>query len=353
MRTSPLRQTLKRVPVLAPLYRTARRQWWRLRDAGRARLSPKRRIAAAWDEATRTGSAGERARAWLSCDQVLEEYVYPQLGGVSWYGYLRRFRGPQPFDLSLTLCCGEGAAERNLIRHNLCRACEGIDISPQAVAHSREAARQAGLTNVTYRIADVERITLDPERYDLVLGWMGLHHLTRLRRVFGQVRRALRPEGVFVVNEYVGPARFQVPRAQVDLINSWLRQLPVDLRRTPSGTVRDTFVPPTVAEVVARDPSEAVSSDQILPELERQFVIAERVDYGGVLLHWLLADLTQNFDRANTEHCAWLQRLYEAEREALKSGAFPSDFTYLIVRKHETRKRCGAQRPAVARKKDG
>jgi SAM-dependent methyltransferase len=333
MRTSPLRETLRRIPVLAPLYRAARQQWWRVRDAGTARLFPKRSVAAVWDEATQSGTAGERARAWLSCDEVLEDYVYAQLGGVSWYGFIGRHCGPQPLGMGLSLCCGEGAVERNLVRYGICRACEGMDISPQALAYSREAARKAGFSTVTYRVAGVEKVKLEPERYDLAVGWMGLHHLTKLGRVFAQVSRGLRRDGIFVVNEYVGPARFQMPALQVELINKWLRKLPEELRRTPSGQIRDVFIPPTVAEVIARDRSEAVSSDRILPELQRHFVIAERVDYGGVLLHWVLADLTQNFDPGNAEHRAWLQRLYEAEREVLRSGTLRSDFTFIIARK--------------------
>jgi len=333
--TSRLREALRGIPVLAPLYRAGRQQWWRLRDAARAALFPKRSVAAVWDEATRTGTAGERARAWLSCDQVLEDYVYPQLGGVNWYGFIHRHCGPHPLDLGLSVCCGEGAVERNLVRTGICRACEGMDISPEAVAYSRDLAQRSGLSTITYRIGDVEKEKLEPARYDLVVGWMGLHHLTKLGRVFSQVERALRPGGAFIVNEYIGPARFQMPALQVELINEWLRQLPEELRLTVSGQVRGVFVRPTVAEVVARDPSEAVSSDRVLPELQERFAIAQRVDYGGVLLQWVLADLTQNFDPGNAEHRAWLQRLYEAEREVLRSGTLASDFTFIIARKRD------------------
>jgi SAM-dependent methyltransferase len=271
----------------------------------------------------------------LSCDQVLEDYVYAQLGGVNWYGFIRRYSGPEPFDLGLSLCCGEGAVERNLVRYGVCRACEGIDISPQALTYAREAARKAGVSTITYRIADVEKVKLEPERYDLAAGWMGLHHLKRLGPVFAQLKQGLRAKGIFVVNEYVGPARFQMPGLQAELINTWLQKLPEELRRTPSGEIRDVFLPPTVQQVIARDPSEAFSSDRILPELRRHFDIVAQVDYGGVLLQWVLADLTQNFDPENAEHRAWLQRLYEAEREVLRSGTLPSDFTFIIARKPE------------------
>jgi SAM-dependent methyltransferase len=182
-------------------------------------------------------------------------------------------------------------------------------------------------------VADVETLRLPPDAYDLVIAWMALHHVEHVLRLVQEVKRALRPGGVFVVNEYVGPARFQMPGAQASLINEWLMRLPEELRRTPSGEVRDGFTPPTIEEVIAADPSEAVNSDQILPALERCFSTLERTDYGGPLLNWLLHDLTQNFDPENDEHRAWLQRLFAAEREVLNSGQLKSDFSFVIAEK--------------------
>ena len=336
---SGLRNALKRVPGLAPAYRGLRAGWQGLRaranafaEERRAAVVRKRHAAAVWDQIAAAGAGGERARGWLTCSQVLLDYVFPKFGGRDWYDYVRETCCPHPRDLGLSLCCGEGAVERHMIKRQIVRACEGVDISPQSVAVCRAAAEAEGMSTLTYRVGDVENLPLPRDTYDLVVGWMALHHLADPGRVFARVSRALRPDGVFIVNEYIGPPRFQMPSLQAELIDEWVRKLPEELRRTATGIIRQGFTPPTVAQVIARDSSEAIASDRILPELEQQFVITERVDYGGVLLQWLLEDTAHNFDRHNPEHQAWLDRLYEAERDILRRGLLKSDFTFIIAR---------------------
>jgi len=196
----------------------------------------------------------------------------------------------------------------------------------------QQEAESAGIPTLTYRVADVETIHLLVDSYDLVIGWMALHHIRNLARLFGEIRRALRPDGLLVLNEYVGPARFQLPKTQVALIDEWVRRLPARLRVASNGKSRNGWVPPSAELVAQIDPSESVSSDQILPALEREFVIVERVDYGGGLLHWVLHDITQNFDPENPQDGLWLRRLCAAERGLMEKGILPSDFCLVIAR---------------------
>jgi SAM-dependent methyltransferase len=328
----------------------------RVRDAARLLLSPRRavrwavkawrqvghalgrpgdgrrRAQAMWGEDAVRRASGERPRAWTSSHQVLFGYIFPRFG-TNWYEYIRRRYCPRPREMGLSLCCGDGSLERRLVRMGIIGACEGVDFSPQVIAVCKREAEAAGLSTITYRAADLERIRLPANAYDVVLGWMGLHHIRDLERLYREVKRALRPDGIFVVNEYIGPSRFQMPQAQVDLINEWLGRLPAELRRLPSGEVRERFARPTPEEVMAADPTEAVSSDQIVPLLERHFGIVERLDYGGVLLQWVLHDVIQNFDPRDSEHREWLERLYRAEEEILGRGVLKSDFSFMIAQR--------------------
>jgi SAM-dependent methyltransferase len=239
-----------------------------------------------------------------------------------------------PRPLGLSICCGDGEVERNLIRYRICQSAKGIDISPQAIELARSRASEAGMDGaLSYRVGDVERLSLEPGKYDLVVAWMALHHLRRLSHVFRQVRRTLKPGGIFVVNEYVGPARFQLPDRQVAFVNSFLSTIPEELRRKPDGQIKARFERAPVRQIIRHDPSEAVSSHRLLPLLRRHFDIAECVGYGGTLLNWVLEDVIQNFDPAKPDHRRLLDDLYETEREALRSGDFASDFAFVIARR--------------------
>ncbi len=329
-----LHSQLVRIPGLRLAVRALRAGWRRL-DCVRPRRRRQERVAQVWGEVFAQGQRAEVATSlgWLAWDPVLLRYVFPQLGGTDWYSFARERCSGRPLELGLSLCCGDGLTERYLLQSGVCPAWEGIDISPAAIASCRQAAEAAGMSTLRYRVGDLESTRFPRHQYDVVVGWMGLHHLRHLSRLYREIRRTLRPEGVLIVNEYVGPPRFQMPPRQVELVNECLRLLPEDLRRRPSGEVIREFVPPSAEQVAAFDPSEAVSSDQILPLLEREFTIVERVDYGGAILHWALRETMRNFRPDDAEHMAWLERLFDFERQAMARGEIGSDFSYVIARK--------------------
>jgi len=330
-----LRKALTRVPGLRRLVHAARAVRARAAALRRSVGGDKGRTADTWGRhaAAKAAGAPEAQRYWTSSPQILKEYIFGYFGGIDWYGFIRTRYCDPTREHGLSLCCGDGFTERQLVLWDSIRRCEGIDLSEEAIAVARAQAEAEGLHTMTYRVADIETLTLPPESYDLVVFWQGLHHLRRPERILREVGRALRPEGILLVNDYVGPARFQLPQVQVDLINKWLKQLPPELRREPNGVIRETFTPPTVEQVIAFDASEAVCSDQILPILTRDFPILERIDWGGALLQFLLDGIVQNFSPEDPEHRAWITRLCEADNEVLEKGVLPTSFTFVIAGK--------------------
>src|SRR5262245_12967380 len=66
------------------------------------------------------------------------------------------------FEHGLTLGCGAGRCERDLISRGICRSFHGIDISEHAVTKARETAQEQGLP-LTYDVADLNFLKL-PEK---------------------------------------------------------------------------------------------------------------------------------------------------------------------------------------------
>jgi len=340
------REQAKRIPCLRPAYRALRAGWWKAKDTanetywrmrGALPVSPKAkgRVSEVWGESATGLDAGVewKAKGWLGVDDVLWRYVFPRFGGKDWYRYLAERYCPQPRALALSLCCGSGAVEREFIKYGICASVEGIDISAEAVEVCRRAAEADGMPDrLSYRVLDIERVRLDAAKYDMIIGWMALHHLRPLKHVFREVRRALKPDGIFVLNEYVGPARFQLPGSQVALINAALSQVPEELRRLPDGRCKDRFERPRLREIIRRDPSEAVRSNRILPCLRQHLFVLEHIQYGGTILDSVLQGISQNFDSTDPDHRAVLDRLYAAEREVLASGEFSGDFAFAVAR---------------------
>jgi SAM-dependent methyltransferase len=238
-----------------------------------------------------------------------------------------------PAGRALSLACGAGYTEREAIRCGLCRAIEGVDLSPLAIDTARKRARAKGMTTITYRVADLNAIELEPDSYDLVIAKQAIHHVAALEHLLDQVRQALRPAGLFLVNEYVGPSRFQWTDDQLAIMNALLPLLPERLRRYagPGGGIRSRIerIPPE--SHAAEDPGEAVRSAEIVPLIAERFELVARRDFGGTILAPLLERIVQNFDPADEKDHSLLQLLLAFEELLLRHRVISSDFTVLVA----------------------
>jgi hypothetical protein len=80
------------------------------------------------------------------------------------------------------------------------------------------------------------------------------------------------------------------------------------------------------------DPSESIRSADIVTELEKQFEIVERRDFGDTLLHLVLDNIAGNLSYSD-EGKTILRNLFAEEQRLLASGEISSDFTLLVARK--------------------
>lgn len=107
-----------------------------------------------------------------------------------------------------SLACGSGRAERQLLLKGICHSFHGIDIAADALAEARKIAEQQQL-NITYEQADLNAIQLESQAYDLVVTQNCLHHVLNLEHVADEVAKALKPNGVLWIHDYIGETQFQ------------------------------------------------------------------------------------------------------------------------------------------------
>ncbi len=243
--------------------------------------------------------------------------------------FFRRSRG-----IGLSLGCGYGILEREALRLKICDRFDAFDISPEAVEVARREAEQAGYGDrIAYDARDLNQIELERGHYDVVFAIQALHHIEALERMLDEIRLSLGPEGLFVVNEYVGPVRFQFPDDYLPLMNGLLSALPESHLRSRRTGVRKTEVTrPSAEEVYQVDPSESVRSDEIMGLIEERFQIVYRADFGGTLLQHVLSDIAGNFDPDDPRDVALVDLVCLYEKTLIDRGVLPSDFVYAVAK---------------------
>jgi 2-polyprenyl-3-methyl-5-hydroxy-6-metoxy-1,4-benzoquinol methylase len=82
----------------------------------------------------------------------------------------------------------------------------GLDISEKSLTIARTYAESIADTltgSVTYRVADLNTITLPANTYDVIATQGTLHHLLNVPQVIAQIYQALKPGGVLWINDNV------------------------------------------------------------------------------------------------------------------------------------------------------
>jgi SAM-dependent methyltransferase len=243
--------------------------------------------------------------------------------------YMRKVGSPR----ILSLGCGGGAGERDLVRLIPDAVVTGLDFSPGAIALASARAREEGFA-IEYRIADLNEVTLEPGSFDFVFASSALHHVAKLEHILEQVRRCLKPHGKLIANDYVGPNQLQWTSAQVEAINEILALLPDRYRRRvsdPAQYKREFLGPGKIEDMNRLDPTEAVRAQDIVPLTRKMFHLLEFKPFGGTLLHMLLQDILGNFHPADETDTCVLKLICHVELKLIATGALPSDFAYFVA----------------------
>jgi SAM-dependent methyltransferase len=338
-----------------------------------------------WSEHVKQLADGNSGLFWWDAGPDLFEYRNVSVSGdpqTNWTRYTLKkyFDGKLPLARCLSLGCGGGRLERHLAELGTFQQCDAYDITAGAIELARDLAHEDGFNNITYKLANINTLTLPPNWYDAVWISMAMHHFEELEHVCQQIGSTLKPEGLLILEEYVGPNRFQFPEYQKEVSNLCLSLLPAryrvrderaadrELRLPPKGAkwftarfidkLKDgdllgamqrrlstyrarrggqlpekrTINFPTVSDVVAADPTEAIRSEEIVAVLQDYFKIVEKKALGGNLLQFLLADIAGNFPQGDQQARDFLRMLISIEETFLSCGEFESDFAYIVAR---------------------
>jgi len=122
----------------------------------------------------------------------LESDILPLLPGL-----LDRLR--QGIDV-LDVGCGRGMALERLARSFPASRFVGLDLSDEAIAFGRDAARRAGLRNLQFEARDVTRLGLEG-RFQLITAFDAIHDQKHPGKVLSGIASALTPDGVFLMQD--------------------------------------------------------------------------------------------------------------------------------------------------------
>lgn len=256
--------------------------------------------------------------SWME-DPRIHERINERIGRteamwpVDWF---EQWLGGRRFERALSIGCGTGPLERDLVKRGLCRTVDAFDGSVHSLHVAARAAREAGAGDrIRYFAADFNEPSLPRRTYDIVFFHQSLHHVGKLEKLYRAVLRALKPGGLLYLDEYVGPSRTDWNDALVAPQRAVFSTIAPELRTMPELPL----------PIQPDDPSEAIRSGEIMEQLRIGFDVAELRGYGGNLLSVLYPLI--DWHRAPAE---LLERLMREEDEWLKT--MPSYYAIVVAR---------------------
>jgi ubiquinone/menaquinone biosynthesis C-methylase UbiE len=302
-------------------------------------IDENKKVSQLWGAKARENLDGKNRELEWDSHPFTIAYINRKITGnadETWIDWFKKHYACKPFEKVLSLGSGSGGLERELVIQNIAQSIEAYDISLQALDLAKKEAEKCHFdTRISYHYADLNTYSFKNQESNACFAIAALHHIQNLEHLIEQIHNTLKPHGLFVINDYIGPNRFQWTDKAESITNKVLAILPDNLRTNlrDGVTIKGCINKPSVKEVITVDPSEAVRSEDILKQVAKKFNLLFRADYGGTLLQFLLADIIGNFKLDNPDHKTILELICLLEDTLLTEKILPGYFTFLVAQK--------------------
>ena len=181
------------------------------------------KIAKKWDEAVQTFVSGG---TWHQHPLVVSTYKNRlSAGSINFVEHLKERYGV--LDKCISIGCGDGGIEQEMVIGGLCKYMRGIDLSPVRVKFANDHVPDELRSQLEFHVQNAET-DLNEQEFDMVLFTHALHHIFDLESMSSAIKsRVLKPGGILVLEEYVGPVRWQFPPSQLTEMELFLTRIEV------------------------------------------------------------------------------------------------------------------------------
>lgn len=197
-----------------------------------------------------------------------------------------------------------------------------VDLGLNNIEKAQKIAKEKQLSNIHFKCEDIYKTSFKENYYDLVFFHASLHHFSQLDELFKcKILPALKDNGCLFINEYVGANRFQFPKKQIHTINEALQVIPEKHKvRSATNLVKNKFYGNGLFRVYLADPSESVSSADILDTVYKYFNVVEERSFGGNILMSVFKDIAYHFVDLTAVKQTILNKLFKIEDDYLKEN---------------------------------
>tara|TARA_R110002050_G_scaffold300276_1_gene468465 strand:+ start:38532 stop:39518 length:987 start_codon:yes stop_codon:yes gene_type:complete len=236
----------------------------------------------------------------------------------------------------LSLGSGSCTSELKFSMHSVFDEILCTDIAEKPLIEAEKISKKKNLNNIKFKIQDANNFSFPENYYDIVYFKASLHHFKNVESLLSKhINKTLKKDGILIIDEFVGPTRFQFPKEQIKSINEAIQLIPKKFRkRYKLNLYKNKIYGSGLIRMILADPSECIDSENILPSIHKHYKTVYEAGYGGNIIKMALKDLAHHFIELNEEKENVLNNLFHFENEYLKTH--PSDFVFGIYKPNIT-----------------
>jgi len=277
-------------------------------------LETREKINQHWSQVAKTSNPS-RTRWWES--PAIKQHINRLVCGepISGFGQgltRKAMSYGKSYNLGVSVGSGTGSKEMNLIQQGLVKNFILFELSDERIKQGKLLAEKLGLSkNVVFVQEDYLKAKL-PENVDFVHWNNALHHMFDVYESVKWSYDILEYGGMFYMDDYVGPSRFQYSDEVLALLTRIRSLLPKRYLSNPrdsSKLLSSKIVRCDPEKLIAIDPSEAVEPDKILETVKHYFPSVKITQTGGYVYLACLGDIIHNIDEENETDKAILDLL--------------------------------------------
>lgn len=196
---------LREVPYL--LQRLRREPQLSSKILSKLHLRSRSRVLATWADTARP------AVNWWDIPLVQQRWNHMISGdaALDYHDYVsHKYWADRDGLIALSFGCGTGEKELRWAETKKFSRIDAYDLSAPRIEAAKQAAKESPTGDIVNFVAgDVYAIAMQEGGYDVMIGESSLHHFTPLETLLNRAHQFLKPGGYFIVNEFVGPTKFQ------------------------------------------------------------------------------------------------------------------------------------------------
>jgi SAM-dependent methyltransferase len=238
----------------------------------------------------------------------------------------------------LAVGSGLAFAEEWLAKNGYVEHIVAFEASSVAVDSARERIKSLGLQDhIEMRCGDVLNAGLQEGEFDAVFVQAAIHHFYNIEEMFAFFHHVLKPDGLILYDEYIGPDHHMYESEVMDIMDEVNECLAPAYRwDVIREATRDEVPRATLEWMINMDPSEGVHSSKILPLTYKYFNVEFRRDYGGTFMRPFFVGILPNFDWDDAKDQTVARLIILIENLLIRNGVIPSYHTRIVGRRRDT-----------------